>query len=220
MNRSVRLSSAQSFCSNAVSFNSRWIWIGKSSTFLWGYWKKNKSHFRNFELCWKYPKQILFMTIFAGAVTFSSNPLVFTHFTVFSNVLSLTACRMGLKLYLCMLTCSHVWHHEPVWNTKFSVVKKTRFHSVHGLTPEIMNGRNNLSKSELLKVRSSPSPPEAIFSVLHMRELTNIPGVYFSLFFSFLNYVCRHCTPHWGCICKMIYSVQHHPRWTRGDGSW
>lgn len=124
MNRSVRLSSAQSFCSNAVSFNSRWIWIGKSSTFLWGYWKKNKSHFRNFELCWKYPKQILFMTIFAGAVTFSSNPLVFTHFTVFSNVLSLTACRMGLKLYLCMLTCSHVWHHEPVWNTKFSVVKK------------------------------------------------------------------------------------------------
>lgn len=144
----------------------------------------------------------------------------FTHFTVFLNVLSLTACRMGLKLYLHMLTCSHVWQNEPVWNTKFSVVKKHAFTLCVVLLPEIMNGET-----------TCPSPSFSKWGALclHLRQFSRcstwegwliFQAFIFLYFFFFLNYVCRHCTPHWGCICKMIYSVQHHPRWTCGDGSW
>lgn len=38
--------------------------------------------------------------------------------------------------------------------------------------------------------------------------------------FALLYYVCQHRTAHWGCIYKMIYSVQRYPCWTHGDGWW
>lgn len=57
------------------------------------------------------------------------------------------------------------------------------------------------------------SLPQAIFLMLHMRGLCNIP-------WTFLYYECQHCTLRWGCIYKMIYSVRHHPCWTLGDGKW
>ena len=153
--------------------------------------EKKKKSFQKFQVMLKIPQTNFIHDYFRSGCYISLKPPSFYPFHCLLECPLFDRLQDGLKglpVQANMLTRVTVRGQCGILN---SLLSKIHFHSMHDLTPRNHEWRNNLSKSEFLNERRSLSPPKAIFSGHHMRELTNIPGI-----FPFLYYVCRHCTPH------------------------